>query len=106
MCLSNVRQLSRAWLIYSQDNDGKLVGGQAGRGNWVDWSTFASTKEQKLDAIRRGSLFPYVGGVRIYRCPAQEAQEDPNRFCLRSFAIAGGVQSEGWPEWIGPFKDY
>jgi len=25
VCLSNVRQLSRAWLTYSQDNHGKLV---------------------------------------------------------------------------------
>jgi len=100
VCLSNVRQLSQAWLTYSQDNDGKLVSGQTGRGNWVDRSMSGNSKEQKLDAIRRGLLFPYVGDVRIYRCPAQEAQKDPNWFCLRSFAIAGGANGEVWHSYI------
>jgi len=30
VCLSNQRQLVLAWIVYAQDNDGKLIGGHDG----------------------------------------------------------------------------
>jgi prepilin-type processing-associated H-X9-DG protein len=95
-CRSNVKQLSGAWLKYEKDHDGELVGGSTSPGNWVELGQYSNTTEQKLGAIRRGLLFPYVGDVRIYRCPAQEKQEHPKQFGLRSFAIAGGANGESW----------
>jgi prepilin-type processing-associated H-X9-DG protein len=95
VCRSNVKRLSGVWLKYADEHNGALVGGHTGPGNWVD-GTYGAT-QRNLDVIRKGLLFPYVGDVRIYRCPAQEAQRDPNQFfCLRSFAVAGGANGESW----------
>lgn len=104
VCLSNVKRLSGAWLKYVEDHGGELVGGQAAPGNWVDRPALSGDKEQNLDAVRRGLLFPYVGDVRLYRCPAQEAQMDPNRFGWRTFTIAGGANGESWSSYYKAVK--
>jgi len=99
-CRSNVKQLSGAWLKYAEDHGGELVGGNASPGGWVNQPAYAYTTEQKLDAIRTGLLFSYVGDVRVYRCPAQEKQEDSRQFGLRSYSIAGGANGEIWSAYV------
>lgn len=102
VCLSNAGQLSRAWLLFADDHDGRLVGGKPEDNptQWVGRPVFHGSMEQQLDAIRRGLLFPYLADVRVYRCPANEKQSDPNWFDLRSFSIAGGANGENWSSYI------
>jgi len=98
-CVSNVKTLTYAWLMYKDENDDKLVGGhiQSLPYMWVYSVSSGASIEQKKDAIRKGALFPYVGkNVDVYRCPADQRLKDPRQFCFRSFSIAGGANGEGW----------
>lgn len=98
-CVSNVKTLSLAWLMYKDENDDKLVGGNTANQPhmWVFRPPSGATIEQKKDAIREGALFPYVGdAVDVYRCPADQRQKDPRQFAFRSFSIAGGANGQDW----------
>jgi hypothetical protein len=102
VCLTNVRQLAQGWLLFAEEHDGELVGGQAMGSpmQWVGWPAWTgATVEQKLDVIRKGRLFPYVGDVHIYHCPAAEPRGEPNLSDPRSFSIAGGANGETWNEY-------
>ncbi len=87
MCLSNVRQLSIAWIMYADENNDKIVNGAAGAdrgGNgtpveraWTgrDWADGYKTGEQlsqqeQWSAIQRGALWPYCKNVAVYQCRA------------------------------------
>lgn len=102
ICLQNTKTLSLAWLLYKDDNDDRLVGGEAGLDKrsweWVQGPTGTGTFiEQKKEGIRRGALFHYAGGnVDIYRCPADQRKLMPGQIAFRSYSIAGGANGEGW----------
>jgi prepilin-type N-terminal cleavage/methylation domain-containing protein/prepilin-type processing-associated H-X9-DG protein len=96
-CVSNLKTLSLAWLMYKDDNDGDLVPGHTNPGNWVLRPPNPGTVEEKKDAIRNGLLFPYVNNtIDVYRCPADLRIKDPGQFAFRSFSIAGGANGENW----------
>jgi prepilin-type N-terminal cleavage/methylation domain-containing protein/prepilin-type processing-associated H-X9-DG protein len=98
-CVSNVKTLTLAWLIYKDENDDKLVGGHTANEPhmWVFRPSNDASIEQKKKAIREGALFPYVGDtVDVYRCPADLRQNDPRQFAFRSFSIAGGANGQNW----------
>lgn len=99
-CLSNIEVLAGAWLGYSDDNDGRLVGGHTSDTplQWVGQPAFDGTLDDKLDAIRRGLLFPYVGDLNAYHCPADQGLNDPDQLSFRTYSIAGGANGEFWPE--------
>jgi len=80
VCLSNLRELTLAWILYADENDDKLVNGAAGFSNanmswgdhrnelaWVD--AVSSDWDTQLQGIRDGALWPYLKNVKIYRCP-------------------------------------
>jgi prepilin-type processing-associated H-X9-DG protein len=93
VCLANVKQLGQAWLQYADDNDGKIVNGEAyaaadGKApvpmsgiharekwwtgddcdsNYMTGGTLA--KAVQMQAIRAGALFPYCGTESLYHCP-------------------------------------
>ena len=90
VCLSNLKQLTRAWLAYADENDGKIVNGSAGISKssagglvetpWVgaawsqNWNNANAggtglTEEEKKQAIEEGALWLLVGEERLYRCP-------------------------------------
>lgn len=96
VCLSHVRQLSCAWHQFAEDHDGNLVGGHTDQNQWVDRAQMAFTLAQKKGAIRRGLLFPYVGKVEVYRCPADPRRPDVSYVPYRTFSVAGGANGEAW----------
>ncbi len=96
VCLANAKGLSQAWLQFAEDHDGNLVGGHTGAGQWVDRDPAGATLVQKKEAIRRGALFPYVGKVEMYRCPADPRRQDLRSVTYRTFAIPGGANGEMW----------
>jgi prepilin-type N-terminal cleavage/methylation domain-containing protein/prepilin-type processing-associated H-X9-DG protein len=80
-CLNNLRELTLAWIMYTDDNDGRIVNGMGGIDRpkekaWVgkcwasDYGTGGQLLEaEQLKAIREGSLFPYCKNEKLYRCP-------------------------------------
>ena len=77
-CLHSLRGLVLAWVMYVDDNDGRLVRGQAGDNGWVKFlGTLPNERpiEEQLDAIKDGLLFEYTKMAKLYRCPVAERNE-------------------------------
>ncbi len=93
VCLANVKELGQAWLQYADDNDGKIVNGEAyasgdgtapipmggihAREKWWTGDDCSPdymiggklAKQTQMQAIRAGALFPYCGTENLYHCP-------------------------------------
>ncbi|HYG23580.1 MAG TPA: prepilin-type N-terminal cleavage/methylation domain-containing protein [Verrucomicrobiae bacterium] len=82
-CLNNLRQLQLGWVLYSNDNNEKIVqtGGTAWlvtnptdvdaqpggkKANWV----LGDVNYTDPELIRKGLLFPYINNIDVYKCPA------------------------------------
>jgi prepilin-type N-terminal cleavage/methylation domain-containing protein/prepilin-type processing-associated H-X9-DG protein len=102
-CVSNMRQLSTAWIMYADDYNGTMVP------NWIadsrawingligDVSTPAGSTN--LFAIQQGLLFPYNPNVGVYMCPTalRGPKDMPTRRLVRNYALEGrmGGASDG-----------
>src|SRR5437867_7032690 len=67
-CLSNMRQLTMAWMMYVQNSKGKLPGSNTGTPtdrNFHDWVGTGDTE----DSLKLGMLWPYVQNWEAYWCP-------------------------------------
>lgn len=78
-CLHNLKGLVLAWIMYTDDNDGRLVRGNAGNDDgWVrriGTLPIEEPIEEQLDAIRNGLLFEYAKMAKLYRCPVAKRNE-------------------------------
>jgi prepilin-type N-terminal cleavage/methylation domain-containing protein/prepilin-type processing-associated H-X9-DG protein len=90
-CMGNLKQLGLGWVMYAEENNSKLVEGNAGdpgqfgaydpvnghskEDPWVyrDWNR--TTEEEELQALRDGALYPYVQQTKLYRCPTGRSGE-------------------------------
>jgi prepilin-type N-terminal cleavage/methylation domain-containing protein/prepilin-type processing-associated H-X9-DG protein len=92
-CLANLKQLQLAWGMYADENDDRIVNGEAsGSGNgtasvptsglhrgeqwWVGGDCASGymagdklPENVQLSALRVGALYPYCKSVKLYRCP-------------------------------------
>ena len=78
VCLSNLRQLTLAWIAYAEQYDSKIVlgrafGAQGARPllrGWVghDFSPPGATRPPWVPDPDKGALWPYVRDMKIYRC--------------------------------------
>lgn len=79
VCLSNLRQLTIAWIAYADDHDSRLVNGRAYvettfnarrlRG-WVG-DAFRSSSSSRSDVLAnpdKGTLWPYLRDIDVYHC--------------------------------------
>jgi prepilin-type N-terminal cleavage/methylation domain-containing protein/prepilin-type processing-associated H-X9-DG protein len=101
-CLNNVKNLQLAWLIYADDNDDKIVCGDAGeygvrkgeifwvQKDWVANNPTGLTPAQRIDAIRKGGLYPYTKTEKVYRCPQGVKGE------TRTYSVADSMNCKGW----------
>ena len=96
VCLSNLKQLTLAWIMYADDNDDVLVNGAIGYSNattgwgqhanevaWVDalrsgWQNI----EDQQQAIMDGALWPYVKDLKIYRCPTAKSKDEALTYAI------------------------
>jgi prepilin-type N-terminal cleavage/methylation domain-containing protein/prepilin-type processing-associated H-X9-DG protein len=77
VCLSNLHQLTLAWLAYADEHDGRIVenhgSGLIGRGASEGWlgSAFESplSRAELIGRPGKGALWPYLRDIDIYRCP-------------------------------------
>jgi prepilin-type N-terminal cleavage/methylation domain-containing protein/prepilin-type processing-associated H-X9-DG protein len=85
-CINNQKQLVMAWIMYADDNEGRLVLNAPGSqttairwvNGWLDWNsgipTGANTNRQLLT---EGLLGPYTAKtLGIYKCPADKIPSD------------------------------
>jgi prepilin-type N-terminal cleavage/methylation domain-containing protein/prepilin-type processing-associated H-X9-DG protein len=99
-CANNVKQLSLAWLLYADDNDGLLVNNSSTvdtrtfRQSWVnniqDWA--ASVENTNPAYLLSGKLAPYVNNsLGVYKCPADlsVAQNGPRLRSISMNALVG-----------------
>jgi prepilin-type N-terminal cleavage/methylation domain-containing protein len=68
-CQSNLRQLGVGWYSYSNDNRDKLVS-NCSTGDGTDPSWVEGATPNLASDIKAGLLWPYIGGLGVYRCPA------------------------------------
>ncbi|MBN2182961.1 MAG: prepilin-type N-terminal cleavage/methylation domain-containing protein [Sedimentisphaerales bacterium] len=82
VCLSNLRQLTTAWIVYADEHDSSLLWGiSTGSSRWsigepphvheifrVGWAT-----GRKGRSLTEGTLWPYLGDIDVYRCPGGRA---------------------------------
>jgi len=106
VCLNNLRQLTLAWIMYADNNDDKLVNGDAGEYTdednpsnlhyhercWVlrDYEA-GMTGIARKNAILKGALFPYCKNIKLYRCPTVEKDK------FRTYSIADSMNCKDWP---------
>lgn len=106
-CISNMKTLTLAWLIYKDDYDARMVGGHVGEKRnsiLVDWVDSPSSAQAGLDekkaACKRGLLWSYAKLIDVYRCPGDLRKMNPPHWAFRSYSISGNMYGEerfsGW----------
>jgi prepilin-type N-terminal cleavage/methylation domain-containing protein len=87
ICLNNLKEMTFGWLLYSEDNGGRIVNGANGiyRTNELPWvgktwhnnyqNGFQLDQDTQIAEIKRGALWEYVKTLEIYRCPTGLAGE-------------------------------
>lgn len=91
-CLANLKQLQLSWGMYADENDDRIVNGEAFGGGdgtapiptsgihqgeqwWTGddvgdfWNGISLAQPVQERAIRAGALYPYCKSVKLYRCP-------------------------------------
>jgi prepilin-type N-terminal cleavage/methylation domain-containing protein/prepilin-type processing-associated H-X9-DG protein len=85
-CLSNMKQLTTAWMLYAGDQNDLLVTNTADANTnswaagWLDWSNPADSDNTNIYNIMspQGLLWPYSQSLAIYVCPSDPSTVDIN----------------------------
>lgn len=117
-CLANMQQLTRAWLTYAADHDGRLPGNLDGgfaqdpnsvsrtwAAGWIDsGSSPANTNAQLLLDSQLGR---YVDSVSIYRCPADGSRHRSGTGDLRVRSVGmNSYVGERQAPWTAGYRTY
>jgi len=102
VCLSNLRQLTLAWILYAEEHDSKLVDGSAfsytisgtrKREGWLGRAFFVpQSRSELIENPDKGALWPYVRNVDAYRCPRGRIGHSVT---YSTVAAANGASVEG-----------
>jgi prepilin-type N-terminal cleavage/methylation domain-containing protein/prepilin-type processing-associated H-X9-DG protein len=113
-CVNNTRQLTLAWIMHAEDNDGELVGNLDGGGvqnlnnadiTWVlGWLDLdgpgqpAGANTNTLYLTQHSPLAPYAGhSAGIFKCPADKSMSPGSRVA----PPAPRVRSISMSSWLG-----
>jgi len=98
VCLSNLRQLTMAWIAYADEHDGRLVSGCAFGSRrygsrWLKgWAGHAFQYPASRAALQenpdKGALWPYLQNIEVYHCPRGAGT------FWASYAILSGANGE------------
>jgi prepilin-type N-terminal cleavage/methylation domain-containing protein/prepilin-type processing-associated H-X9-DG protein len=88
-CLENLRQLTLAWQMYAEDNNGKLApnGDQIAQptsptdpniqpeGKYFQWcpGVMNAFSLYATNYVQAGCIYPYVKTMNVYKCPADQS---------------------------------
>jgi prepilin-type N-terminal cleavage/methylation domain-containing protein/prepilin-type processing-associated H-X9-DG protein len=118
-CLSNLKQMTLAWIMYPDDNQNRLCPNHDGATtdptvNWIaGWINFAPNNSDNTNTyyLQNGLLAPYCARqTKIYKCPADKyqcieggASMDRVRTMSMNAFIQGGAYyaeavSQGYPQ--------
>jgi len=112
-CVSNLRQLQMAWLMYTEDHQDIMpphapreVGG-VWRSVPPSWVLGNAQVDANLTNIEGGVLYPYTRAPGVYLCPADRSTVKPRagsaQHRTRSYQTQGALNPlEGW----GPAPPY
>jgi len=76
-CMSNGKQMALAWLMYPDDNSGKITHAFGTPGGWIlggDLDYSGSTANTNTALLTQGLLGPYMKNVAIAKCPADQSR--------------------------------
>lgn len=89
VCLNNGRQLTLAWMMYADDNDGKICAANVGHSDdgWVARMNVTDSEEVQIEAMKSGRLYPYCTNLELYKCPTGL------RFHMRTYSIVSSMNT-------------
>jgi len=103
VCLSNVKQLTLAWVVYSDENEGYIPASDISHAPngpyfWVGSMKVGDLLPAQESAIKRGVLWPYCKNLKLYKCPTGKRDE------LRTYSMVNSMNSfyHGPTHWKGP----
>ncbi len=103
-CLSNTKQLTLAWIMYSQDNKDELIRNYIADQTyaWVQGDVNAAPGDTNINNIKNGKLWAYNTSPGIYVCAADEYKRGGKTKIarVRSFSMSGQMNSD--VDWVNP----
>jgi len=102
-CLSNTKQLTMCWILYSNDHNEHLIRNylQDQTYAWVRGDVNAAPGDTNVANIKNGRLFQYNTSLGIYVCPADDYKRNGQRIVrVRSFSMSGQMNSD--VDWVNP----
>jgi prepilin-type N-terminal cleavage/methylation domain-containing protein/prepilin-type processing-associated H-X9-DG protein len=107
VCLSNLRQLQIAYLIYAHNNDDALLPNYSRNINLIQqnvapsWVLGNAKQDRSTTNIEAGLLFPEIGSAGVYYCPSDSSSRPPplphriRSYALSGWASASAVEGKG-----------
>jgi prepilin-type N-terminal cleavage/methylation domain-containing protein/prepilin-type processing-associated H-X9-DG protein len=76
-CIANHKQVSIAWVVYANENGGRLVPNDPWGGtntpSWVYGNMSLPLEATNVDLLKMGLLFPFTPNPGVYHCPADRS---------------------------------
>lgn len=101
-CLSNLRQVAQATVIYATENNGRLPAANWGNDapGWLYAPPLVPQGRNPVNPVRRGQLWEYVQDETIFQCPTDWMEEHSELFQARdqkfsSYVMNGSVVAFG-----------
>ncbi len=94
VCLSNLRELTLAWVTYADEHDGKLASGHAPTiGGWAGLAfIYPPSRADFFRNNDKGALWPYLQDLNVYRCPRARTGHR-----LTYAMVSSANHHGGWP---------
>lgn len=101
-CMSNTRQLTQGWIIYSTDSKDLLMPNPGWVGGSMSWGNVADNIDTQL--MLSGAMGYYVKSIGTYKCPSDrfEAVNGPR---VRSVAMNGALGGGSGPDVRGNYPN-
>ena len=97
VCLSNLKQLTLAWIMYADDNDGDICAANVGHSDygWVARMEKTDPIDVQIEAMKSGMLYPYCSNLKLYKCPTGLHGE------MRTYSIVSSMNTIPGGSWKG-----
>lgn len=89
VCLNNERQMTLAWIMYADENDGRICAANVGHSDygWVASMDRDDPIADQVASVQAGVLFPYLKNLKLYKCPTGIRDE------LRTYSIVSSMNT-------------